>query len=428
MTRLQAARLFLVGQLCVATWAVPVAHAATTVRPDFKLPLQCGTEWMASTYDGHGAAAAGYVSVASATSGTVTIDHGGGWATRYLHMSDIRVAVGRRVSEGQWVGRVSDVGRAYGPHLHFEVRRDGVMVPPVVDGVTVAPTPTAPARVRSTNCLPGVNGLWFANTMVRAPDGTVDYVTPGGARYWVPNQTIVACLQQAGVPLRSVSSAEFAATPRNPYGDPGGRWADCATAYLGWMIRGSGPAVYYVASTGFKYHVPNEATVMCLGGWSSVRTVSDGRLASLPTNPFGQLATCQTPLFGRMIKGTQDRVDYVDTRGRRYHVPNSDIVRCLGGTSHILNVRNARRDSLIVNPFGALANCNAPLIHRLVRAPSGQVDYVTGAVRRYWVPNSQTVGCLGGWSSTISLRDGRFQAIPRNSLNEWANCDTRWKP
>jgi murein DD-endopeptidase MepM/ murein hydrolase activator NlpD len=60
----------------------------------------------------------------------VVIDHGDGVETRYAHLSKIGVEVGDPIAAGQVVGESGETGNAIGPHLHFEVRRDGEAVDP----------------------------------------------------------------------------------------------------------------------------------------------------------------------------------------------------------------------------------------------------------------------------------------------------------
>jgi murein DD-endopeptidase MepM/ murein hydrolase activator NlpD len=56
---------------------------------------------------------------------TITLYHGGGFASRYAHLSSIRCAVGQFVERGQVIGLVGSTGWTTGPHLHFEIRING---------------------------------------------------------------------------------------------------------------------------------------------------------------------------------------------------------------------------------------------------------------------------------------------------------------
>lgn len=61
---------------------------------------------------------------------TLVLEHADGLRTRYAHLSAADVSVGDRVLQGQEIGRVGQSGRATGPHLHFEVIRDGQRIDP----------------------------------------------------------------------------------------------------------------------------------------------------------------------------------------------------------------------------------------------------------------------------------------------------------
>jgi len=60
----------------------------------------------------------------------VEIDHGNGYVTRYAHNKKLLVKVGDRVKKGQTVAAMGSTGRSTGPHVHFEVLRDGKAVNP----------------------------------------------------------------------------------------------------------------------------------------------------------------------------------------------------------------------------------------------------------------------------------------------------------
>ncbi len=61
----------------------------------------------------------------------VTIDHGGGYTSTYAHLLEYAVSAGEAVCQGQRIGAVGQSGWATGPHLHFEIRRDGNSVDPL---------------------------------------------------------------------------------------------------------------------------------------------------------------------------------------------------------------------------------------------------------------------------------------------------------
>ncbi len=56
----------------------------------------------------------------------ITIDHKNGFVTTYAHCSELLVKEGDVVAKGDLIAKVGNTGRSTGPHLHFEIRLDGV--------------------------------------------------------------------------------------------------------------------------------------------------------------------------------------------------------------------------------------------------------------------------------------------------------------
>jgi murein DD-endopeptidase MepM/ murein hydrolase activator NlpD len=61
---------------------------------------------------------------------TVVLDHGGGISSMYPHLSKITVKEGQIVGRGEEVGKIGSSGVSTGPHIHFEIRKNGDPINP----------------------------------------------------------------------------------------------------------------------------------------------------------------------------------------------------------------------------------------------------------------------------------------------------------
>jgi murein DD-endopeptidase MepM/ murein hydrolase activator NlpD len=61
----------------------------------------------------------------------VILDHGWGVYSGYYHLSEVLVAEGQQVAQGETIGLLGDTGLSTGAHLHWEMRVDDVLVDPV---------------------------------------------------------------------------------------------------------------------------------------------------------------------------------------------------------------------------------------------------------------------------------------------------------
>lgn len=99
-------------------------------RHDFHKGIDIVSFWGAPIY----ATADGFVIFTGWKSGygkTIEISHGRGISTLYAHLSVIKVNSGTYVKKGQIIGLVGSTGTSIGPHLHYEVRKNGIAVNPI---------------------------------------------------------------------------------------------------------------------------------------------------------------------------------------------------------------------------------------------------------------------------------------------------------
>ena len=119
------------------TWVVPVSYSYVSSAWGWRVhPISGEWKWHSGVdLSGSGingrpiyASRGGVVSYAGwygAGGWTIKIDHGDGFTTVYMHMSDYIVSAGDYVAAGQTIGYVGSTGGSTGPHLHFEVRYHG---------------------------------------------------------------------------------------------------------------------------------------------------------------------------------------------------------------------------------------------------------------------------------------------------------------
>ena len=97
--------------------ALDICNGPVTVRGKNAVAADGGVVIHAGWYGGYG--------------NMVKIQHANGLVTLYAHFQAVRVVKGQTVSQGQVVGIIGSTGNSTGPHLHFEVIRNGVRVNPL---------------------------------------------------------------------------------------------------------------------------------------------------------------------------------------------------------------------------------------------------------------------------------------------------------
>lgn len=149
-------------------------HGRARTHHGLDIPGSAGTPILAS--------APGRVAFAGPAGGygwMVEIDHGGGLATRYAHLSQILVARNQAVSLQQPIALMGSTGRSTGNHLHFEVRLNGRPTDPLgwFGGGSI-PAPALRSVTVQAPAAPHISA--FAGRRAEAASSTS--ALPGGAQ------------------------------------------------------------------------------------------------------------------------------------------------------------------------------------------------------------------------------------------------------
>ncbi|HEV7677936.1 MAG TPA: M23 family metallopeptidase [Candidatus Dormibacteraeota bacterium] len=108
-------------------WFEPGIHVGNTVYPHFHTGIDIAVPWGSPVH----AAMAGrveYIGWQGGYGNTVVLLHDGGLRTLYAHLSRATVRQGATVAQGQEIAQAGATGNATGPHLHFEVRPEPLVV------------------------------------------------------------------------------------------------------------------------------------------------------------------------------------------------------------------------------------------------------------------------------------------------------------
>ncbi|MEL6254951.1 MAG: peptidoglycan DD-metalloendopeptidase family protein [Bacteroidota bacterium] len=96
--------------------------------------MHWGMDYNAPTGTPVKASAEGTVSLVKRSKGgygkQVEVTHGNGFVTKYAHLSEIKVKVGQKLNQGEVLGLCGSSGKSKGPHLHFELMKNGKKINP----------------------------------------------------------------------------------------------------------------------------------------------------------------------------------------------------------------------------------------------------------------------------------------------------------
>ncbi|MGI5404126.1 peptidoglycan DD-metalloendopeptidase family protein [Streptomyces sp. CA-135486] len=183
----------------------------------------------------------------------VMINHGGGLASLYAHMSQMLTSVGKAVKQGQAIGRVGATGNVTGPHLHLEARRNGKAVDPMQyltggGGTTFNAKAVGSAQAYAKNILGNygwgpeqfgpLKKLWEGESGWRW-----NALNPSSGAYGIPQALPAEKMRSAGADWRKNPATQIRwgldyIKHRPDYGSPAAAWAKWQSRSPHWYDDG----------------------------------------------------------------------------------------------------------------------------------------------------------------------------------------------
>lgn len=143
----------------------------------------------------------------------IEIDHGNGYVTKYMHNSQLKVSVGDKVTAGQVIALSGSTGYSTGPHVHFQIEKDGEKVDPLTfkynNGMGASSSSSDSSSTTSTgtttssaNKVTSLDGFLFIGDSIT--DGmkseanvvdstcTVRAVVGVGSKYWLDHYSEIS--------------------------------------------------------------------------------------------------------------------------------------------------------------------------------------------------------------------------------------------
>ncbi|HEX6188376.1 MAG TPA: peptidoglycan DD-metalloendopeptidase family protein [Pyrinomonadaceae bacterium] len=216
--------------------------------------------------------------VASSCCNTIYIDHVNGYSTHYLHLSQRIATDGAQVARGQLIGVSGDVGATGSPHLHFEVKKNGVQVDPYGwQGQFTDPRGAGSnTNLWKPRAYASCNVRWHPDGTLITQNGSEVYLVEGGKKRGIPTTAVFYAYGYDFANVINISAEEFTCLANGPNlaSPPPSR------------LRNVNNTIYEVTDRNFKRAFPSAMIFQGQGfRWTDIQSGSVSGIADDPNIP-----------------------------------------------------------------------------------------------------------------------------------------------